>query len=83
MTTPHQPSRADLVAAWAIGVGIGLIVLQLTWLVAARIAGLFWSPPQGLTIAFLTAIVAGTVVAIVAGRRLARKLGAHQEVRET
>jgi membrane protein implicated in regulation of membrane protease activity len=55
----------------------------LTWLVAARIAGLFWSPPQGPTIAFLTAIVAGTVVAIVAGRRLARKLGAHEEVRET
>ena len=83
MTTPHQPSRADLVAAWAIGVGIGLIVLQLTWLVAARIAGLFWSPPQGPTIAFLTAIVAGVVVSVVAGRRLVRKLGTHEEVRET
>jgi hypothetical protein len=52
----------------------------LTWLVAARIAGLFWSPPPGPTIAFLTAIVAGTVVAIVAARRLSRKLGAHEEV---
>lgn len=83
MTTPHQPGRADLVAAWAIGVGIGLIVLQLTWLVAARIAGLFWAPPQGPTIAFLTAIVAGVVVSVVAGRRLSRKLGAHEEVRET
>ena len=83
MTTPHQPGRADLVAAWAIGVGIGLIVLQLTWLVGARIAGLFWSPPQGPTIAFLTAIGAGVVVSVVAGRRLVRKLGAHEEVRET
>ncbi len=83
MTTPHQPGRADLVAAWAIGVGIGLIVLQLTWLIAARIAGLFWSPPQGPTIAFLTAIVAGTVVSVVAGRHLARKLHADRGVQET
>ena len=83
MTAPHQPGRAALVAAWAIGVGIGLIVLQLTWLVAARIASLFWSPPRGPTIAFLAAIVAGTVVSIVAGRRLSRRLIPEREIRES
>jgi hypothetical protein len=66
-------SRADFVAAWAIGIGVGLIILQLTWLIANRIAGIFWAPPAGPTIAFATAVAAGLITAIIAGRRLAHK----------
>ncbi|MEA3502631.1 MAG: hypothetical protein U9R47_07635 [Actinomycetota bacterium] len=53
-----------------IGVGIGLMALQVTWLVGARIASLFWEAPVGPTVAFVNACLIGT---IVAGRRLARK----------
>lgn len=65
--------RADLVAAWAIGIGVGLIALQLTWLTANRVASVFWDAPAGPTIAFTTAVVVGIAVSVVAGRRLARK----------
>jgi len=55
------------------GVGIGLIALQLTWLVGARFASLFWEAPVGPTIALISACLAGAIVAIVAGKRLACK----------
>ena len=73
MTTISRSSRADLVSAWGIGVGIGLIALQLTWLVGARFASLFWEAPAGPTVAFVSACLVGTIVSIMAGRRLARK----------
>ncbi|MFV9672007.1 MAG: hypothetical protein ACNYZH_02180 [Acidimicrobiia bacterium] len=72
-----RSSRADLVSAWGIGVGIGLIALQLTWLVGARFASLFWEAPVGPTVAFISACLVGAIVAIVAGRRLARKTAMH------
>jgi len=76
--TTQMASRADQVSAWAIGVGIGLIALQLTWLVMARLAGLVWAPPVGPTVAFATACVAGVIVTIIAGRHLSRKVtGSH------
>jgi len=65
--------RADLVAAWAVGIGVGLIALQITWLIANRVASIFWGPPQGPTIAFATAMIFGIVVSVIAGKRLARK----------
>lgn len=65
--------RADLVAAWAIGIGVGLIALQLTWLAGNRVASVFWDAPVGPTVAFTTAVVVGIVVSIIAGRRLAKK----------
>jgi hypothetical protein len=68
-----RSSRADLVSAWGIGVGIGLIALQLTWLIGARIAGLFWEAPTGPIVAFVSACLAGTIVAVFAGKRLASK----------
>ena len=73
VTTTRTSSRADLVSAWGIGVGIGLVALQLTWLAGARIAGMFWEPPTGPTVAFVAACLVGVVVAAVAGRRLARQ----------
>ena len=73
MTTISRSNRADLVSAWGIGVGIGLIALQLTWLVGARIASLFWEAPVGPTVAFVSACLVGTIVSIMAGRWLARK----------
>ena len=73
MTTIRRSNRADLISAWGIGVGIGLIALQLTWLAGARIAGLFWEAPIGPTVAFASACLVGTIVAVVAGRRLAGK----------
>ena len=66
----ERSSRADSVSAWAIGIGVGLIALQLTWLIGNRLADLVWDPPIGPTIAFASAIVVGVLVSIVAGRRL-------------
>jgi hypothetical protein len=63
--------RAEIVAARATGVGIGLIALMLVWLIGNRLAGLLWEPPVGPTVAFAGAIAAGVATAIEAGRRLA------------
>ena len=71
MTEPS--GRADLVAAWAIGIGVGLIALQLTWLAANRVTSVFWEAPEGPTIAFTTAVLVGIAVSVLVGRRLARK----------
>ncbi len=79
MAAPH---RADLVSARALGVGVGLIALQVTWLIANRIATLIWSAPVGPSVGFATAIVVGIVVSVIAGRRFVAKLtdpaGAHK-----
>ena len=66
----ERSSRADSVAAWAVGIGVGLIALQVTWLIANRLTAIFWDPPVGPTIALTTALVAGVVVSVVASRRL-------------
>jgi hypothetical protein len=70
----ERKSRADLVAAWAVGIGVGLVTLQITWLIANRITSVFWDPPRGPTIAFTTAVVAGIVVSVIAGQRLVKKI---------
>lgn len=71
---PAQRDRggADSVAAWAAGIGVGLIALMLTWIVGNRIAMVVWDGPVGPTVAFVGAIVAGIAVAVVAGVRLVR-----------
>jgi hypothetical protein len=68
----ERSSRADYVAAIAIGIGVGLIALQLTWLIANRLAALVWEAPVGPTVAFALAILTGIVVSIIAGRRLVK-----------
>jgi hypothetical protein len=65
--------RADRVAAWATGAGIGLTTLMVVWLVGNRLAGLVWDPPVGPVVAFAGAVIVGAVTAVVSGRRLARR----------
>ena len=65
-------TRADAIAGWAVGVGVGLIAMMLTWIVGNRLTALVWEPPTGPTVAFVGAILAGIVVALITGARLAR-----------
>lgn len=74
----ERSSRADSVSAWAIGIGVGLIALQITWLLGNRLTSLLWGPPMGPTIAFALAIVTGIVVSVVSGRRLVRSVNRPQ-----
>ena len=76
----ERSSRADSVSAYAIGVGAGLVALQITWLILNRLTSLVWDPPIGPTVAFITAIVVGIIVSIIAGRRLARSANSQQQV---
>jgi len=64
---------ADRVSARATGVGVGLLVLMVTWLIGNRIVGLVWGPPVGPSVAIVAATVAGTVTTLVVGRRLTRR----------
>jgi hypothetical protein len=63
---------AEAVAAWATGVGVGLLVFMVTWLIGDRIAALIWDRPTGPVVALLTAIVFGATMTILAGRHLSR-----------
>ena len=65
-------AAADGLAAWATGLGVGLVVLMLTWLVGQRLAGLIWDPPTGPIVGAGAAILVGVTTTIVAGRRLRR-----------
>ena len=67
----ERSSRADSVSAWAVGIGAGLIGLQLTWLVANPSASIVWESPTWPTVAFLTAVVVGFSTAVLVGHRLA------------
>lgn len=66
--------RSDIVAARTTGIGIGLIVLMVAWLIGNRIADLFLEPPVGPTVAFVGAVAAGTITSIIAGARLAHRV---------
>lgn len=63
--------RADLISAWAVACGVGLIVLMVAWLVGNRLFGLLLEPPQGPAVAFGTAVALGIVTTTVIGKRLA------------
>jgi hypothetical protein len=72
MSAQRERGHADSIAAWAVGIGVGLIALMLTWIVGNRIAMVVWDAPVGPTVAFVGAILVGIVVAVVAGVRLVR-----------
>jgi hypothetical protein len=68
----REHGGADGVAAWAVGIGVGLIALMLTWIVGNRIAMVVWDAPVGPTVAFVGAILVGIVATVVAGIQLVR-----------
>lgn len=72
MSAQRERGRANGVAAWAVGMGVGLIALMLTWIVGNRIAMAVWDAPIGPTVAFVGAILVGIVATMVAGIRLVR-----------
>ena len=72
MPSRRERGHADEVAAWAVGMGVGLIALMLTWIVGNRIAMVVWDAPIGPTVAFIGAILVGIVATVVAGIRLVR-----------
>lgn len=75
MTPPSgdaQAGLADRVAARATGIGVGLLVFMIVWLVGALITERLWSQPAAAVVAMTTALVVGIVVAFVATRRLLR-----------
>jgi len=68
----RERSRADDVAAWAVGIGVGMIALMLTWIVGNRIAMVVWDAPVGPTVALIGAILVAIVVTVVAVIQLVR-----------
>jgi len=68
MTTDRE--RADRLAAGAVGAGIGLLALMVSWLVGQRLTELIWGPPAGPTVAIVSSILIGLAVALMTGRRL-------------
>jgi hypothetical protein len=64
----------DSVAAWATGVGIGLMSVMVVWLVGSRLIALVLDPPLGPTLALVGAMVVGGVAAAISGRQLSRRL---------
>lgn len=65
-------SRADLIAARATGLGVGLIVFMLTWSIGARITERILDAPAHAYVAMSMAVLAGAVAAACAGHRLGR-----------
>lgn len=70
----ESTARADSVSAWAVGVGVGLLTLMITWLLGNRVLGLLLDTPLGPTVAFTAAIVSGVAATIITGRRFARTI---------
>lgn len=75
--TPPRRRRApaDVVAARATGVGAGLVVFMVVWVIGNRLTGQLWPPPVGPVVAMIVAILAGVLVAWVMAARLVRSLG--------
>ena len=71
-TVAETDARADVGAAWAVGTGVGLLTLMITWLVGNRMFGLVLDAPLGPTVAFIAALLAGVAATIIAGQRCAR-----------
>ena len=75
MSSVTRPNgRADLIAAWAVGVGAGLLTLMIAWLVANRVLGLVLEAPEGPTVALIAAFVLGLITTAVVGQRCVRTI---------
>lgn len=80
MRSPSESdARADIIAARAIGVGVGLLTLMIAWLVGNRLLSLVLGAPEGPTAAFITALILGVLAALVVGQRCVRSI-AHDAV---
>ena len=66
--------RADRVAAWATGSGVGAGVFMIAWLIGGRVASVFWAPPTGPVVAMAVAVSLGLITTVLAGWRLSRRL---------
>ena len=66
---------AERIAVTATAIGIGLLVVMVTWIVAARTAALLWPTPAGYVAALGLAAIAGTTATHVAASRLRRTVG--------
>jgi membrane protein implicated in regulation of membrane protease activity len=69
--TDHE--RADYLAAWVTGAGIGGGCFMLTWILANRVTGMFMSVPAGPITAMTLAVLTGLVTAAWGGWRLSRR----------
>lgn len=74
MPAERSRIRADRASAWAVGVGVGLIAMMLTWLIGNRLIALALDPPVGPTVALISAVVAGVLATCIAGLRLDRSV---------
>lgn len=72
MTVLPGDARADRIAARATGVGVGLLVFMVVWLVGVRLTEQIWDRPASAVVAMAIAVLVGSVVAVAAGHRLAR-----------
>jgi hypothetical protein len=75
MTTADRTGSAERVAAWATGVGVGLAVFMISWLIGSRIAALWWEAPVAPVVAMLVALATGTGAAVRSAHQLASSLG--------
>ena len=73
MSRLTSQARADYLAAWATGVGIGGGCFMLTWILANRVTGMFMSIPAGPVTAMTLAVLTGLATASGAGWRLSRR----------
>lgn len=71
--------RADGVAAWATGIGIGLIAFMVTWIVAARLAEALLPAPARAFLAMGAALVVGLATGARQGWRLSRRVLSDRE----
>ena len=73
MTSLPGGARADRIAARTTGVGVGLLVFMIAWLIGARVTEKLWGPPSSAVVAMAIAVSVGIVVSVVAGQRLVRR----------
>ena len=67
-------ARADLVAAWATGIGAGWIAFMVTWIIMNRLTSLMLPNPTAPIVAMTLAIATGLATSIWQGRRLSKSI---------